>query len=130
MTSEARVLDSTAWWEIAAGTATGKALHRKYAEGSSRLYASALVLGELAAKVADEGLRDALLAEIRSAATIIPVSGEIAEAGGRLRARLRASDESASLADGIHLATARSIDAKLVSNDMAFRREKDVEWPR
>lgn len=128
---ETRVLlDSMAWWEVLWGTPAGEALERAYLRGGRDVHVSALAIGEISAKLdaAGHGARidDALLA-IRAAARVEPVTDAVAEEGGRLRGGLRARDPQASLADAIHLATARAVGARLVSSDPAFRGEPDVE---
>lgn len=127
MTSDAIVFDATACWEFAYGSSIGAKLRRKYVEKHRDIHVSALALGELAARAPDRA--SDLVQAVRGFATVVPVSGSIAEAGGKLRATLRKADPTASLADAIHLATARSLGATLVSDDKAFAGEPDVEWP-
>lgn len=127
MTNEPIVFDSTACWELAYASPIGTKLNRTYIEKGRAVHVSSLVLAELAAKAPAHA--DDILAAVKGMAIVVPVSSEIAEAGGMLRSKLRATDPSASLADAIHLSTARSLGAKLVSNDKAFARERDVLWP-
>lgn len=130
--SETRVvLDTMAWWEVLFGTPKGQRLERKYLQAPGvRVHASALAIGELAAKLGAAGhaarVEDVLVG-VRAFARIEPVTDAVAEAGGRLRAALRERDAQASLADAIQLATARSLGATLVSSDPAFKGERDAE---
>ena len=128
--SERVVLDTMAWWEILWGTPAGARLEKRYLGNGVLVHASALAIGEVSAKLhaAGHGARvdDALLG-IRAAARIEPVTDDLAEEGGRLRAELREKDAQASLADAIQLATARTLGARLVSSDPAFKGQRDVE---
>jgi predicted nucleic acid-binding protein len=125
------LLDTSAWWEILFATPRGKAIARRYMDGGMRPHASALTLGEIAAKLATlapERVEPAMAA-LRVHARVHPVSAELAEAGGVLRAELRRRVPDASLADGIILATARDLAVPLVSDDQALLGMPDVRAP-
>jgi predicted nucleic acid-binding protein len=129
--SDRRVLlDTTAWWEILQGTPAGASLRKRYVQAESQeLYVSAILVAELTARLDAAGLGDDIspaLAGIRARSTVLPVTDALAEEGGRLRAVLRQRDRNASLADAIMLASARSVGAKLLSNDPAFAGQPDV----
>lgn len=130
MTAPEALLDTSAWWEILHGTPAGHALARKHMDGGRRPHASALTLAELAAKlgtqsVPAERVEDVLLS-VRVHGQVHPVTAEVAERGGMLRAELRKVDPGASLADAIVLATAHDLGVPLVSSDAAFRGRRDV----
>jgi predicted nucleic acid-binding protein len=130
VTASEVLLDSTAWWEIVAGTKVGKRLSDKYlASDRYRVHTSALTIGELVAKsflLDPTGDVAPLVRVVKGMSDIHNVTADIAEAGGYTRAALRRRDPDASLADGIILATARALDAKLVTNDRALVGERDV----
>lgn len=131
MSASEVLLDTSAWWEILFATPRGKALARRHLDGGGRPHASALTLGEVAAKLATlapERVEDAMAA-LRVHARVHPVTAELAEAGGLLRAELRRRVPSASLADGIILATARDLAVPLVSDDEAFVGQPDARQP-
>lgn len=130
MTASDALLDTSAWWEILHGTPAGRSLAKKHMEGGRRPHASALTLAELAAKLGQmavpaERVEEVLLS-VRVHGQVHPVSAEIAERGGLLRAELRKADASASLADAIVLATAQELAVPLVSNDAAFQGRRGV----
>ena len=128
MSASEVLLDTSAWWEILWGTPKGKALARKHLDGGARVHLSALTLGEVAAKLAPVAPErvEAAVRTLRVHGQVHAVTAEIAEKGGLLRAELRQRDPDASLADGIVLATARDLAVPLVSDDRAFKGERDV----
>lgn len=127
------LLDATAWWEIIRGSKAGRAIHAKYVEPRThRLHVSALTLGEVTAKfglVGEAGAAKEGVSMIQQVATVHPVTAELAVQGGLARGELRKAEKNASLVDGIILATARSLDVVLVSDDKAFKKERRVDWP-
>lgn len=127
MTTEGAVFDATACWEVAHGTRTGAKLKAGYIDTGVRVHVSTLAIAELAAKAGPHAAD--VVNAVKGFAIAAPLTVEVAEAAGGLRGALRKIDPDASLADAIHLATARALGLKLVSNDKAFARERDVEWP-
>jgi predicted nucleic acid-binding protein len=130
MTASKVLFDTWAWWEVLQGSADGAALRRRYLDESEfQVLTAAITLGELSGKLSSEGAPDSVpltINSIRNASMIIDLTGELAVEAGLLRTRLRKRAKSASLADGIVLATARQQGAKLISVDRAFAGEPDV----
>lgn len=130
MTASEVVLDSWAWWEIFFETTRGRRLARRFLRTRGvTVHTSALAVGELVAKLHEMGKGDrsaSLVESIRLRSSLHDVTPEIAEVAGRLRSELRRREPEASLADAVMLATARSLGAKLVSTDAAFRGQPDV----
>lgn len=130
MTASKVLFDTWAWWEVLQGSSVGAQLKRRYLDAKGvQVLTSAITLGELSAKLASQGLEPSIpvmTSSIRQASTVEDVTGDLAVQAGMLRARLRRRAKSASLADGIVLATARKCGARLVSTDSAFRGEPDV----
>lgn len=130
--SASRVLfDTWAWWEVLQGSAVGARLKRRYLDPAGvEVLTSAISLGELSAKLASQGLAASIpvtISSVRQASRIEDLTGDLAVEAGILRSQLRKRTKSASLADGIVLATARKHGARLVSTDLAFAGERDVE---
>jgi predicted nucleic acid-binding protein len=124
------VLDTWGWWEVFRGSTQGAVIRREFIGSDGvRLHTSAITVGEVTAKLASMGASariDPVLGAIRRAGPLHDVTTELARTAGLLRAELRKSDSRASLADGIVLATARSLGARLISADPAFRGQPDV----
>jgi predicted nucleic acid-binding protein len=124
------VLDAWGWWEVLRDSARGAQIRERFiGTDSVRLHTSAITVGEIAVKLASmgEGGRiDSVLGAIRRAGPLVDVTAERARAAGLLEAQLRTADSHASLADGTVLATARSLRARLISADPAFRGRADV----
>jgi predicted nucleic acid-binding protein len=124
------VLDTWAWWEVFKGSTPGTHIRRRFLGSEKvRAHTSAISVGEISAKLASLGTPgqiDASIGAMRRAGHLHDVTAELARAAGLLRAELRQTDPHASLADGIVLATARRLGARLVSADPAFRGQPDV----
>lgn len=130
MTASRVVFDTWAWWEVLQGTPEGARLKRRYLDASGALVlTSAISLGEISAKLSSQGLEGSIpvtVTSIRQASLVEDVTGELAVEAGVLRSSLRRKTRSASLADGIVLATARKYGAKVISIDSAFSGQPDV----
>jgi predicted nucleic acid-binding protein len=130
VTASKVLFDTSAWWEILQGSASGARLQRRYLDDSGvDVFTSAISLGELSAKLSAEGGEESIslaVNSIRSSSAVLDLTGEIAVMAGVIRTHLRRKVRSASLADGIVLATARRHGARLISQDGAFRGESDV----
>ncbi len=131
MTASRVLFDTWAWWEVLQGSSVGARLKRRYLDPSGvQVLTSAISLGELSAKLASQGLESSIpvtISSIRKASTVEDITGDLAVEAGILRCRLRKRTKSASLSDGIVLATARHHGARLVSIDAAFTGEPEVE---
>jgi len=130
VTASKVLFDTWAWWEILQGSPDGAAIRQRYLDATGvQVLTAAISLGELSAKLSSEGAPDSVplaINSIRHASLIVDLTGELAVEAGLLRTRLRKRARSASLADGIILATARQQGAKLISIDRAFVGEPDV----
>lgn len=124
------MLDSWAWWEILHETRMGASIARRYLQAASaEVLTVDFALAEVAAKLARAGAPetiDAALATMEAASEIVPVTRHQAAEAATLLLRLREKDRDASLADAVMLAAAREHRAKLVSNDPAFKGQRDV----
>jgi predicted nucleic acid-binding protein len=130
VTASKVLFDTWAWWEVLQGSTAGARLQRRYLDASGvDVLTSAISLGELSAKLSSQLAEESIslaVNSIRNSSTILDLTGELAVAAGVIRTRLRKKVQSASLADGIVLATARQHGARLISQDRAFGGEPDV----
>ncbi len=130
VTASKVLFDTWAWWEVLQGSPAGARLWRRYLDSSGvQVITSAISLGELSAKLASQGLEASIpvtISSIRRSSSVEDLTGDLAVEAGILRTRLRRKVRSASLADGIVLATARQHGARLISIDPALVGEPDV----
>jgi predicted nucleic acid-binding protein len=130
VTASKVLFDTSAWWEVLQASAVGASLQGRYLDATGiQVLTSAIALGELSAKLSAAGAMGSVsptVSSIRRASVVVDLTGELAVEAGILRTRLQKRSKSASLADGIVLATARDNGARLVSNDRAFAGEPDV----
>lgn len=124
MTDSDVVLDTWAWWEVLRASEQGRSIRRRFLGRTDiRAHTSVITIGEITAKLVSMGALprvDPILGSIRRAGPLHELTADLARAAGVLRADLRKADPSASLADGIVLATARVLGARLVSAAPAF----------
>lgn len=130
MTASKVLFDTWAWWEVLQGSPQGTVLRRRYLDAPGvQVPTAAISLGEFAAKLSSEGASDLVpltIHRVRHASVIVDLTAELAVEAGLLRTRLRKRGKSASLADGIVLATARQNEARLISVYRAFAGEPDA----
>ncbi|MHB8585991.1 MAG: PIN domain-containing protein [Thermoplasmatota archaeon] len=123
-------LDTTAWFEVFAENPAGRKLSTEFLDKPNvKVLTPSLALAEMSAKLARRGLADRIavtLSAMDSGSEVVHLSTTAAMACGPLLVELRKADENASLVDAIMLATARDQDAKLISNDPAFKDQPDV----
>jgi predicted nucleic acid-binding protein len=122
--------DTWAWWEVLQGSEIGVKLATKYLpEENSRVFTSAISLGELSAKLSLQGSSlsiPVMAASVQRRSEVVDVTSDLALEAGQVRTALRRVHPSASLADALVLLTARRSGAKLISIDPAFKKEPDV----
>jgi len=122
------VVDTFVWVEALRGTPLGQ-------EGARRIQANrcatpTIVLAELA----DRYTRDAIpnLAEdldsIEELTEIVVLDRAIAEEGGRLKVEMRKTSPDVPLADGIVYATAKRLDAQVLTGDPHFKGRPGVAY--
>jgi predicted nucleic acid-binding protein len=124
--SEQIVVDAYAWVEYLDGSRRGEKL-RDLLESGAELYTSAVTLAEVVSKAARTG-RDHNTAHrvICGNSTIVEADELLSYETGRLHAELRASIKDFGLSDAFVLATARKLEAKVLTGDPHFKDVKDA----
>ena len=113
------VIDTSAWLEYINGTAKG--LQIRTVIEREEIATSMIAIAELADKLARNNKRfDITLQFIQRRAAIIDLSVAIALHAAQLKKDSRRKSEKFSMADGIHLATARQEGAVLLTADTDF----------
>ena len=119
------VLDTYAWAEFFDGSEKGKKVKEIIAEGN--VASSIIILAELADKCARENRElEPFIKFIESNSVILSLNKEIAINSGKLKLELRKSSKNISLADAIHLQTAKSVNAIFVTGDPDFKKIKEI----
>ena len=92
------------------------------------LFMSVVQIGEISDWCLREGLNvETCIQDIKDIANVIPLTEEIGIEGSKLKYKMRNDGiKKFSLMDGIILASAKSINQKLISSDTDFRKDKDV----
>jgi len=124
--SEQTVVDAYAWVEYLDGSKLGEKL-RDLMEHGSELYTSAVTLAEVVSKAARTG-RDHKTAHrvISGNSTIIEADEQLSYDAGVLHAEIRKTVKDFGLGDAYVLATARRLNAKILTGDPHFKDVKDA----
>jgi predicted nucleic acid-binding protein len=129
-------IDTFAWVEMMRGTALGNRA-RQAMKACDTCVTPSIVLAEVASKCRRFGLADALIRDelyaIHEASTIVSIDDAIATAAAHATKELRQGARSSKLgapglADGLVLATARVLGAKLLTGDPHFRACEETHW--
>ena len=119
--SERIIVDAYAWIEYLDGTRRGEKL-RDLLETEAELYTSTVTLAEVVSKAARTG-RDHKTAHriISGNSTIVEADEQLSIETGLLHAEIRATIRDFGLSDAYVLATARKLDAKVLTGDPHFK---------
>jgi predicted nucleic acid-binding protein len=120
------VVDAHAWIEYLDGSIRGEKL-RDLLESEAELYTSAVTLAEIVSKAARTG-RDHNTAHriIQGNSTIVKADEQLSVETGILHAEIRDTIKDFGLSDAYVLATARNLDAKVLTGDPHFKDVKDA----
>lgn len=113
------VIDASAWFEYLYGTSKGVKI--KQIIEHEDIATSLIAVAELADKLARINLRfDVMLQFIQRRSALINLSVPLVLTAAKLKKEVRNTKNKFSLADGVHLATAKQESATLVTADTDF----------
>ncbi len=118
------VVDSYAWIEYLDGTQLGHKV-ADYLEESNEVFTCALTIAEVVSKVARKKM-DAKVAYdiVTSNSTVISADEELSMQAGLIHSEMRKTVKDFGLADAYILATARMLNAEVLTGDMHFKNVK------
>ena len=121
------VIDAWAWVEYLVGSEQGATLKKILDENNNEVYTCAITLGEVISKVAREK-RDveAAIGVVSSNSKIVNVDKDLSLQAGLLHCEMRKTLKDFGLADAYVLATARKLNAKVLTGDLHFKNIKDA----
>jgi predicted nucleic acid-binding protein len=120
------VIDAWAWVEYLVGSELGAKLNEIIDENENKIYTCAITLAEVISKVAREK-RDIEKAYkiLTSNSQIINIDKELSLQAGLLHCEMKRTLKDFGLADAYVLATARKLNAKVLTGDKHFQNIKD-----
>ncbi len=131
------VVDTYAWIEYFGGTKVGERV-KEFLAGSEYIYTPAIVLAEIARKYIREGVgvqnTSRRLEIIKELSTIVTIDHKIALKSGEAymelleHAKKLKLKTKPSLGDAIVLATAQSLNAKVITGDQHFKELEITIW--
>jgi len=121
------IIDAYAWIEYLRGSEAGRRVKEVLEDERCKTYTCALTIAEVVSKVAREG-RDPETAYdiLTSNSEIIDVDHQLSLEAGLLHAEIRKRIKDFGLADAYVLASARRIDAKILTGDPHFKDFKEA----
>jgi len=121
------VIDAWAWVEYLVGSEHGAKLNKILDENNNEVYTCAITLAEIISKVARER-RDieAASSVVSSNSQIVNLDKELSVQAGLLHCEMRKTLKDFGLADAYVLATARRLNAKVLTGDLHFKNIKDA----
>ena len=121
------VVDAWAWIEYLIGSKYGVKLKEVLDEDGSEVYTCAITLAEVISKVAREG-RDVkeAYAVVFTNSRIVNANEELSLQAGILHWEMRKTQKDFGLEDAYVLATARSLNSKILTGDMHFKNAKNA----
>ena len=130
------VVDAYAWIEIFIGSKTGEKVREKLAE-ADEIYTPDVVMAEIARKYLREGAEQQMifgrLKTIVETSDIASINMDVAFESARCHMELSAKSKkeglkAPSLFDAIVLATARVLNAKVITGDKHFKNLSETLW--
>ena len=121
------MVDAWAWVEYLVGSELGTKLNKILDESNNEVYTCAITLAEVISKVAREN-RDVEAAYniLSSNSQIVKIDKELSLEAGLLHCEVRKALKDFGLADAYVLATARKLNAKVLTGDLHFKNIKDA----
>ena len=121
------MVDAWAWVEYLVGSELGTKLNKILDESNNEVYTCAITLAEVISKVAREN-RDVEAAYniLSSNSQIVKIDKELSLEAGLLHCEVRKTLKDFGLADAYVLATARKLNAKVLTGDLHFKNIKDA----
>lgn len=119
------IIDSSAWIEYFSGSTKG--IKIKDIIETSIIGTSLLSIVEIADKYERENKEfEDNLSFIKSRATIIPITINIALEAAKIKKEIRTKNSKFSIADSIHIATVRSENSRFITSDNDFTSFKNI----
>ncbi|HIJ97664.1 TPA: PIN domain-containing protein [archaeon] len=120
------VIDTSAWIEFLSGTKRGKTAGQFIQSGLAAT--PVIVIAELSDKYAREGWQafEEAVNYVNYFTEVFPLTLGISAISGIVKKEMRVEEKNFSLADGIILATARTMNAKVVTGAREFSNAKDA----
>jgi len=116
------VIDAYAWIEYLMGSERGRPIRDILEDESAEVYTCAVTIAEVVSKAAREG-RDTggAYGVLLSNSNTVSVDEELSKEAGLLHSEMRKTIIDFGLADSYILATARRLDAKVLTGDPHFK---------
>jgi len=122
------VVDAYAWIEYLDGSAAGQKVN-DLLEENDQTYTCAVTVAEVVSKVARTGKNAQIAFDVLvSNSQIVSIDEELSLQAGLLHSEMRRTIKDFGLADAYVLATARKLDAKILTGDPHFKAVKEAAF--
>ncbi len=121
------VLDASAWIEYLGGSDVGRKVANIVDDEASRVFTSSVTIAEVMSKFLRVGKDASVVLEcIQSVSTIVDVTPEISVDAGNIHFEAKKKNKDFGMLDAFVIATARSMQAKILTSDYDFKGFKNV----
>jgi predicted nucleic acid-binding protein len=121
------VIDAHAWIEYLTATNTGTKIKTLLEKDNAETFTCAVTLAEIISKIAREQLdTEYAYAIVTSNSEIVDADEQLSKQAGILHAQIRKTKKDFGLADAYTLATARLLNAKILTGDPHFKDIKEA----
>ena len=121
------VIDTHAWIEYLTATNTGTKIKTLLEKNNTETFTCAVTLAEVISKIAREQLdTEFAYAIVTSNSEIVDADEQLSKQAGILHAQIRKTKKDFGLADAYTLATARLLNAKILTGDPHFKDIKEA----
>lgn len=125
--TEKYVIDAHAWIEYLRATNTGAKIKNLLEKENAETFTCSVTLAEIISKIAREQLdTEYAYAIVTSNSEIVDADEQLSKQAGILNANIRKTKKDFGLADAYVLATARMLNAKLLTGDPHFKGIKEA----
>ncbi|MCK4243944.1 PIN domain-containing protein [Candidatus Bathyarchaeota archaeon] len=125
--NERYIIDAYAWIEYLTGSSAGDKVNHILGENRNLIYTCAVTIAEVVSKTAREGRDPEAAYNILTCnSNTINVNHELSKDAGTLHAEIRKTIRDFGLADAYVLASARKLNAKILTGDPHFKSFKEA----
>ena len=121
------IIDAYAWVEYLDGTEKGVAVRKIIEDHENNVYTCVVTIAELVSKFSRKNTDiNIALNAVRTLSKVINIDAELSESAGKLHAEVRKRVKDFGLSDAYLLATARKLQARILTGDVHFKNLKEA----
>ena len=121
------VIDAFAWIEYLQGTEKGKKAAEIIEDEGHRIFTSSATVAEIVSKILRENKEVGIaLNHVNNFSTVVNVTNELGQLAGRIHFETKKKNRNFGMLDAFVAATAKKLNAKILTGDPDFKNFKDT----